>query len=200
MSVGNTSVLFNVGPYSYANTANQLQQSYYFPGSSYLQTYKANTANVAQFGNGDFTIEGWLRANSTSTMGIIDLRPGVGSPGVYLTMTNETTIAYISGSTTMLTSGTGTNFNTAWGHFALVRKAAITTLYINGTQSGPAVVDSGFYANTANNIWVGSSYGGASTFTGMMSDIRITNGTGRYTSNSGTGTNAWVPTIPYTNH
>ena len=66
-----------------------------------------------------------------------------------------------------------------WQHIALVRNAATTTLYINGTAvaSGASVNA----INNANTLEIGFGEGGA--FVGYIDDFRITKGYARYTAN-----------------
>ena len=151
------------------------------------------TGNTFAMGTGNFTVEGWVYGQSSATMGIIDTRPTTSATDFYIAMTGGNQIIYYSGTTAMISSATTVPVANQWSHFALVRNAGISTLYINGTQSGPTAVDSQNYS-TIGNIIVGGATGGTALYNGYISDLRVTKGVARYTAN-----NQSLPSTPYMN-
>jgi hypothetical protein len=153
-----------------------------FDGTGDLLRYR-NTASVATFGTGDFTIETWVRFNSvTGTQVITDFRDGVSTalPTLYVVGTQ---LRYYANGADQITGGT-LAVNT-WYHIALARSGTSTRLFLDGVQIGSTYTDSTNYAATAN-VYIADWYSFA-TFTyplnGYIDDLRITKGVARYTAN-----------------
>ena len=168
--------------------------SMFFDGTGdYL--FVPNNVNY-QFGTGNYTVEFWLNMNSFSGQNsvILDFRTGNGATGgalqLYVTSAGIVTV-YGGSSTATLLVTAGSAISTAtWAFIALTRSSNSTRLFINGTQSGSTATDSTSYGLGA--LWVGSNAGGGSNYlTGYLSDVRITNGIARYTSNFTAPTSAF---------
>lgn len=130
------------------------------------------------FGNGDFTIEGWFNSNSISSLqNIVDWRTPDTSTGheVFIQLSQikhgRSGVGFITGTTTLLSN--------TWYHFALSRKGVNTRMFLNGIQEGDTYTTLQNFAN--NTLRIGNGANGP--FRGMIDDLRITKGVGRYTSN-----------------
>jgi hypothetical protein len=142
-----------------------------------------NTSNFA-FGTNSFTIEFWIYLHSINTSGAIiyDGRPASTS-GAYPTIYHNgsgvlnyytNTADAITGST--LSTGT-------WYHIAVSRASGNTRMFVNGTQVGSTYADTNTYLS-------GPAYFGANSYDvnstnyvkGNMSNVRVNNTTGLYTS------------------
>ena len=70
----------------------------------------------------------------------------------------------------------------AWKHWAYTRDASGNhKVFINGTQSGSTFTGSKNY--TTNKLKIAAGHNGGDNQNAYMSDIRITKGLARYTSN-----------------
>lgn len=153
-----------------------------------------NTSALA-VGSGDFTIEGWLKPTSLSSVLLFfDQRPNAtnglypalyldGSGNVHFFVANGDAIAQSSG-------GLATSVYT---HVALSRVSGTTRLFTGGTLRG-SVADTNNYLASRTLIGQSSFNTGASSFTGYIDDWRITIGVGRYTANF------TPPTAAFPNH
>lgn len=130
-----------------------------------------------------WTIEGWMRINTSSNIKtLIDFR-GNGSTGWYL---------YVNGSnylqTTDSTLGTQPAATIAissqiWQHFALVNNGDITnnmSWYLDGVKCGTFTAV--FTATNTTGIRIGSSNIGTNTISGYLDNIIITKGICKYTT------------------
>jgi hypothetical protein len=147
-----------------------------------------------------FTIEGWFNCNVPSgSYGIVfALSTGyTGSTGISL-------FVYSNGQLNFWYNGTSVNatstisFNT-WYHFAYVKNGSNILCFLNGIL---LATTSNAFAQTSNNLTIGSTLGGTTwdtTYTAPMyiDDFRITNGIARYTA-AFTPPSASLPTIPST--
>lgn len=130
------------------------------------------------FGTGDFTVEGWFYATSNNRL-LFDTRP-TSTQGLYPTIDFDSAsrVSFFQSSAYRILSPS-VQLN-AWTHFAVVRKSAVTTLFVNGLPVG-------FYADT-NNYGFGQLVGvgtqtfslGTSTWAGSLSNFRVTKGVARY--------------------
>jgi len=164
-----------------------------FDGSGYLVSNAAST-DLYAFGSGEFTIEFWVYFNTvTGVQEIYDARP-FGASGKYPTIyTSAGTIYYYTDSANRITGSTlsaGT-----WYHIALARSGTDTKLFVDGTQSGSTYTsDTNVYLNGAGRPCIGAdgtTY--ALPFNGYLSNLRVTKGKARYTSNFNTN----LPTGPF---
>jgi hypothetical protein len=156
-----------------------------FDGSGDYFIISSTTADpLLAFGTGDFTIEFWIRFNTTAGVTILDYRPG--SNGAYATIITDASnrIQYYSASATRITGTTALATN-AWYHVAIVRSSGSTKLYVNGTNEGSTFADTQNYLSGANRPVVGTSGFplGTGSLNAYIQDLRITRGLARYTAN-----------------
>lgn len=163
------------------------------------------------FGTGNWTIEGWYRASSTSgdhyminfkaptsgISGLFDISGGFGHWGINIYQGNWRAGAFNN----KLVGGVGSGVNagidtTTWHHFALVRDSSTTLkYYIDGTQIGSTVTLSSSDNFNSTACYIGNyvyQSGGATGWNGYIDDLRISN-TARYTGNFTAPTAAFTP-------
>lgn len=127
------------------------------------------------FGTGDFTIEFWLRWNSTSGFQTIYDHGYTGSGALLLQTGNGDGrfIIYANGSSVFQESdalGAG-----VWGFYQLVRSGTTLTLYRNGVSKG-SVTNSTSFAAAADLCFGAQLTSGLNNFNGWVDDVRITKG------------------------
>lgn len=194
---------------SYSLTANgdaQISTAIADPFGGSTSLFDANDdyvevpVDAGEFGSGDFTIECWIYANTTSNLDTVI------SKGVLTTVDNKAwTLEWNSGRLAFFGYGelstgivrTNNTLNTGtWYHVAVVKHGSNFRMYLDGVDQtdhsgnptintldtgGVLLVGSGFYAPTTR------------TFDGYIDELRITKGDARYTSNF------TPPTGPYPN-
>ena len=144
-----------------------------------------------EFGTGDFTIEMWFWYTGTIARYPIILGNGISGSGIYcgwavFTAGNVLKLERYTGSQTTVTFGSFTAAADTWHHLAIARSGTTIRGFINGTQVGSDITNSVSYnAHNTNplNIGYGVDGGGTHQWSGYMSDVRITKGLARYTSN-----------------
>jgi hypothetical protein len=135
-----------------------------------------------EFGTGDFCIEAWVYPSVTGTYRtIFDLRTASPSDGggIILGLT-DTNSLYFYYNFNFRVGPVGSVLLTTWTHVALARVSGNTRLFINGTQVGSTYVDTNNYA--ARPVRIGADPNGNFAFTGWIDDVRISKGSGRYSS------------------
>ena len=159
-----------------------------FDGTSdYLEV---NPYTDNDFGTTDFTIEGWVRFNSTTGVQVFyDKRVSGGATGILLYYNGG--FIYHGNGSTRISGGTATAG--VWYHWAVSRSSGSTKMFIDGTQVGTTYSDSQLYS-TANSYFIGANRDsvGANGFNGWFDEFRISN-TARYTANF------TPPTQPFVN-
>ena len=159
--------------------------STYFDGNGDYLTVASNAA--FGFGTGDFTIECWIYPTNAGAalQQIYDNRTATADTKVNFGVRTNT-ITYCVGSSTLLTSAASSIVNNAWQHVAIVKSSGTTKIYINGTQSGSSYADSYNFTSPAECVIAtpGDSRGSSQySFTGYISDIRVTKGQAVYSAN-----------------
>ncbi|WP_397379709.1 LamG domain-containing protein [Prosthecobacter sp.] len=167
-------------------------------GNSELDTaeYKYGTASIKfdgtgdyitapsstdwNFGNGDFTVEFWIKWNAfpAASGTIIGNYPGTWALQYRPDTSNK--INWYNGSSlysASLSLSTG-----IWYHFAVCRSGSSLRIFVDGGQSGATATDSTNY-NSTNSLTIGELRALGQNINGWLDDIRITKGVGRYTSN-----------------
>jgi len=131
-------------------------------------------------GSGDFTIECWLRWNSTLTPSVW----WASSSSSILISDSAATYAVISSSTDtaggyskLIDANTTLAANT-WGHVAIVRYSGTTTIYLNGVSGGTTTSISGSF----DCAYIGYQKNAGRALNGYIDDLRITKGIARYTT------------------
>ena len=150
-----------------------------FDGSSdYLELL--SNENLA-LSTGDFTIEFWAYANSTTNFPyFIDGRTTATAnevvPALYINNGNYE--YWVSGAARITGGAFPLN---QWVHVALVRNGNTTTLYSNGTSTG-SFTDT--YNYVSNGLTIGQRKNTSNqSLDGYLDDFRITKGIARYTTN-----------------
>lgn len=149
------------------------------------------------FGDGDFTIDMWVRRVTTGDVEFIydgrsagittDSRPT-------LFFDTDDKIYYRFGSTTI--SGTTTVGTGTWNHIAVARSGTTTRLFLNGVLQGSAT-DSTVYTGASNRPRLGKAGTTDSNnfdFGGWMDEIRVSKGIARWTASFTPPTTAYGST------
>jgi len=187
------------GCYAASNNNYNIDSGVSFDGTGDSLTV-ADTNGEFSFGNGDFTIEGFIYptgVNSTTYAGVFTT--GI-SMQLYFMSTNSLSI-YLSSNGSGYdivgdanATGTDSIFQNEWSHIALTRSGNDFKLFINGVSSW-TLTSSATIFDDAPPFGIGDytpspgSYG----FQGYISNFRVVKGTALYTSNF------TVPTAPLTN-
>ena len=174
--------------------------SVYFDGTGdYLAAPPPPSCMSGELGTGDFTIEYWMNASAAGTYVTVvgtqsvagNSTAGIwragnrfnGANGIYFNYTNGGSFIDLTFSTTNYNDG-------AWHHVAFVRSSGSLKAYVDGTQVGSAQsVTQSLSSN--QRMYVGYNVQDNAYYTGYISDLRITKGFARYT------TNFTAPTIPF---
>jgi hypothetical protein len=159
--------------------------SIYFDGTGdYLDSKQIINA---QFGTGDFTIEGWIYINSlAAAQALFDFRAanGVSYGQIYIT-TGGVLRYYLP-----TDIGTSNSFSaTTWTHFAITRSSGTLNMYINGTRGY-----TGSYATAmdASKIRIGADVNGGNGLNAYLQEVRMAKGYARYIDAS-----LYIPTAPF---
>lgn len=135
------------------------------------------------FGSGDFTVECWVRFNSTvGTQTIINQRTSsvvyapfvlhyAGGWALYLSFNNSTWAAAPTISGGSVSTGT-------WYFVSFTRSGTYFRLHVNGSQIGSTYTSSSSFTNSANSLSIGGS-GSDFGLNGWMDELRITKGVAR---------------------
>jgi hypothetical protein len=136
------------------------------------------------YGTGDFTIEFWMYWTGAGTQTIVSNLTNSSSSNPHLYLSAGVLVYFTAGVDRITGSSITTN---QWYHIALSRTSGSTKLFVNGTQSGSTYADSNNYGTTAPfglaTYWNNGTPNAASVYSGYISDLRITKGHARYTSN-----------------
>jgi hypothetical protein len=169
----------------------------YFDGAGDYLTLPINSQLLL---DGDFTIEAWAQLPSSSAKTYYILC-GFLTPNNYLAVNKVDAtnykLEYYDGTNDIYSTTTfGLN---AFTHLAIVKKAGIVTLYVNGIGSSATNTGSTTWGSSTTSLYVGTSlaYSGSWEWSGYIDDLRITKGFARYTANF-TPPTAALPTIPPT--
>jgi hypothetical protein len=160
-----------------------------------------NNANnpLISLGTGDFTIEGWIYANTVAgERGFLQISDTVGglktsyTTGIHFALgASPYRLNFNVGGTDVSSGSTYIAINT-WYHIAATRSSGSVRLFINGTLvGGPTTVTTDL---TGQYICVGGYYNTSFLWNGYIQDLRITKGYARYTSNF-TAPTAAFPTL-----
>ena len=159
-----------------------LTSSMYFDGTGdYIQL---DSQDIANFGTGDFTAEGWFWVSSLPGSGtiysIVDARSGGGNTTGWTMGLNASGQIYVYSGSQIVGAG-GTVSTSTWHHWAFTRASGSMKQFLNGTQVGSTSTTARDFTDTKFRI--AGSHSGGELFTGYQSDVRMTKGLARYTSN-----------------
>ena len=174
------------GPFTETDT---VTGSGYFDGTGDYLSFADNDA--WDFGNGNFTVEGWFYATAAPTNGgIVSQISATGAAttssfGLYYSSGSPYFICSLQGVGTYstITSSTAATIN-SWHHTAAVRNGTTITLYLNGLSVGTLSVSTTAFVQSAASLAIGRSgdFNG-DYFTGYLTDIRVVKGSALYTAN-----------------
>jgi len=135
------------------------------------------------FGLGDFTIECFARFNVVNAnQGLFEFRAAAGTEvAPYLYLGSDGKLRFSYGATTAITAGNALVADT-WYHIAASRTGNQTKLFVNGVQEGATFTDNNNYGST-KTLRIGSLQNAGYVMNGYIDEVRISKGTGRYTSN-----------------
>ena len=162
-------------------TVSTIGGSGYFDGTGDYLSLPIN--NALAFGLNNFTVELWFYQTATMTTEyeIIEAQTTsafviykIGASGALSTR------GYASANDQTLISHANLMINT-WYHIAVSRTSGVTKGFVNGVQVF-SVADPLTYAQPAVIPTIGARNGGTNSFPGYISDFRVVNGTGLYTS------------------
>jgi len=164
--------------------ADKVSHGYVFGSMTFNDTdaYLTSTSNDYAFGTNDFTIEAFFKTSVSSNYnysGIISQRKlGQYQPSINIQQSNtsEPLIEFSTGSGFL----TYTASNDTWYHVAISRTGGTSSYFVNGTFFNE-VSDTTNY--TDNTLVIGRYYTELSDyyFNGIISNVRVINGTGLYT-------------------
>ena len=159
-----------------------LSSSMYFDGSG--DYIKMDSQDIANFGTGDFTAEGWFWVDNLPGSGtiysIVDARSSGGNTSGWTMGLNASGQIYVYSGSQIVGAG-GSVSTGAWYHWAFTRASGSMKQFLNGTQVGSTSTASHDFTDTKFRI--AGSHSGSELFTGYQSDVRMTKGFARYTSN-----------------
>ena len=150
----------------------------YFDGTGDFLNFTGGTATSL---NADFTIEGWLYANSFAvTQIILCIGDDFANPGVAFYVGTDGKLGIFYGNARALTGTTVAAANT-WHHVAFVRSGSTITGYLNGVPQG-TVTNSSTFSGTTTYIG-GELYNGTAggRNNGYVAGLRLVKGTALYT-------------------
>jgi hypothetical protein len=154
--------------------------SNFFDGSGDFLSVVNNSA--FQFGTGDFTVEFWLYAKSSSTTHGLVAASLTGS-GYWASLIFSGLIYWQNqNGANNLFSVSYSGYYDKWTHVAFVRNSGTTKLYLNGIEQA-SDSDSTNYNGSSGNYDIGRDQDNTAILTGYISNLRIVKGTAVYTSN-----------------
>ena len=157
--------------------------SVYFNGiSDYLSLASSSAFG---YGTGNFTVECWVYpTGSFQTCAFIDNRSsGSDTVGFSFGFNNTSgQLGVYTNSSAVLTSSSNLSLN-QWYHVAVSRTSGTMTMYINGVSVGSTTYTNSL--GTSQPALIGRNVNTSPTnwFQGYISNMRVVNGTGLYTTN-----------------
>jgi hypothetical protein len=134
---------------------------------------KVPASSLFAYGTGDFTWEWW---SYQAVLNGYTLDHGFNEGSIASNKYYNSSVV----STVLYTTGfAGVTTNT-WHYFTVARKSGVTTLYLDGVETASAADP---YNYTGRPLTVGSYGGNGFYLNGYISNLRITKGVARYTSN-----------------
>jgi hypothetical protein len=174
--------------------------SMYFDGSGdYLSLGTQAAAAPFGLGTGNFTIEAWIKPDSTANNGTIYGNYGralnganrAGSHVIRLLSGRIQLYVFITSTAFLDLQSTSTIPTNAWTHIAITRSGTTFMMFVNGVlertlTSGVNLTSDPVKPPTAGAYWqTASAIEPTSYFNGYIDDFRITKGVARYTASFG---------------
>jgi hypothetical protein len=157
----------------------------YFDGSGdYLAFQNGPNLNFS-FGTADFTIEGWIYLNTSTTQTLLDIYDANSSGRILLQINTNRQLQWLGQSGVTRTQTSSSIALSTWTHFSVCRASGSTRIFIGGTQGNTTYPDTNNYTCTTGKVLVGiNAYDSAgSPLNGYISNLRITKGFARHTAN-----------------
>jgi len=137
---------------------------------------------------GNFTIECWLYWSAHGSYGGIvgsaNNNTGAAiSAGWYLDFNSTNNTIQFEGQGSVAVVSTNPIPQNQWVHIAVVRSGSTITHFLNGVPNGSGT-SSQVFNSASYPLYVGVDRGVASYLTGYIDDLRITNGTARYSTST----------------
>jgi hypothetical protein len=157
--------------------------SLYFDGASYL----SSPANGGfSFATRDFTVESWVYLTKLTPYAVLSsVWTGTASTSSWLVSQGSTAsnlrFGYSDGSNVNFVETNGGLTTNKWTHIAVSRQAGTLRMFVDGVQRYSGSVPT--LASPSMNLGVMSISNGQYPSAGYLDNLRITNGTARYTSN-----------------
>ena len=159
-----------------------LTSSIYLDGTGDYIDIAPAFSNFFDFQTLPFTIEFWMYLTNISGEKIIlESRAGHTDAGL-LIMLNSGVMKNLTSGAVRTTGGTTIAADT-WYHVAVVRDSTSLRTYLNGTEESGSVSYTSAITCPFSKFRLGARFDGANTPAGYFSDVRITKGLARYTSN-----------------
>tara|TARA_R100000654_G_scaffold74200_1_gene108093 strand:- start:421 stop:1122 length:702 start_codon:yes stop_codon:yes gene_type:complete len=157
-----------------------LTSSIYFDGTGDYLTAK-DTDDFFDFGVGQFTVEFWFYKKASGAQVIVDARPSNTAAPWLVNINGSEYIQWYDGSAY---AGTNTVALNTWTHFAVTRDSSNTLRIFKGGVVEHTTTNYTTDLSAHTQAIIGArSDGAASLVNGHISDLRITKGLARYTSN-----------------
>ena len=139
----------------------------------------ASSADFA-FGTGDFTVEFWAHFQLSANYQIFVATKPIGSfaDGWSVFVSPSGAIGIYSNGFIVQSGSLSSN---TFYHIAVTRASGLIRAFADGSQVGTTVNNTQNF--TRNTLAIGSNVGGTETLQGYISNLRITKGVARYTSN-----------------
>lgn len=157
--------------------------------------YITTAANAAfGFGNGDYTVEGWIRqATNSINYCLFDNRSGV-AQGIAIYVSQSAAnynfrLSVANNTGTIAGLSTAQFANNTWQHFSVQRASGNLYGHISGSIVWSTTDSRTLGASVAP--YIGTNYGAAQGFNGNVNWMRITKGVARYGAS-----NYSVPSLP----
>lgn len=154
----------------------------YLFATSYLST---PSATKFAFGSSAFTIECWIKPNSSSfgnSPNLFSTRGG--GSGITFRLNTSGQLEFFWGEGNDAITGTTVVSTSAFSHVALTRSSNTVRLFLNGVVEATTTVSGSITTGQSATAYMGAD---APTlgerYAGFIDDFRVTNGVARYTSN-----------------
>ncbi len=152
----------------------------------WIQT--TTTLSDFAFGTSAFTVECWLQNSSSNGPCLIDMFDTTNATSWQLILETSGEVSWVSStgsaSTRIATTSGATLNDGRWHHVAVSRTGTTLRLFVDGAQLASAT-DSRSYTATTTQLAIGAQVYVRNTafdLNGVIDEIRITNGVGRYTA------------------
>ena len=174
--IGNTKTISSVKQIGNASA--------YFDGNS---TLTMPNSSLFLFGNGNFTIECWVRPANNNNYSMYcgiwttaDISYALRQYGGKFQFVY--TVDNYGNNNRQLTGNTSYSLNT-WYHIAVVRNGSTITLYVNGVADGTYNASTDTLYNGTSQLAIGRATNNGDASTCYIDELRITKGIARYTTN-----------------